>query len=254
MQNMRGHILADCKKYPQDCICGATFPRDEIPYHISHSCPETVISCPFKPLGCDWTSKRGEKEAHDAVHGGQHQQLLIERVMTQENLIKTLEQTAKAVEIKLEQTAKVVERCSVANVHWVIRDVEMKMVQVMDSTQPSIVTSCPFDVADACSSNHAMYLTAKFSRSGEGSSATIRCRLYLQKHAKPSGKRATIGLRGVSTNDDEVDVQGWSLTVRGQGESKVDKVKMFDILRCRLSPFRRAKSQPLHLGHFTIRR
>lgn len=65
-QAMTNHYLKECKKMPDRCdLCGNDdLTREKMPRHIEFDCPWTMMSCPYKSLGCCHDYLRKEEETH----------------------------------------------------------------------------------------------------------------------------------------------------------------------------------------------
>ncbi|KAI6647224.1 TNF receptor-associated factor 4 [Oopsacas minuta] len=58
----------ECQEFPLVCqnVCAGTFKGKELQNHINTDCPNTVISCTYKPFGCNARMKRCELAVHNS--------------------------------------------------------------------------------------------------------------------------------------------------------------------------------------------
>ena len=63
-----------CLDFPLLCSneCLKSLPRKELKSHIDEECPNTIVSCPYKEMGCQVLSKRSELQKHEETFGSKH--------------------------------------------------------------------------------------------------------------------------------------------------------------------------------------
>jgi hypothetical protein len=86
-----------CLKQPTLCLCGLTFPRDELDEHVATDCPRAVIACPYRECGCTEKLERRDMPQHlldltesHAALSSQTLYSLRTRIVALENLTKEL--------------------------------------------------------------------------------------------------------------------------------------------------------------------
>ena len=63
-----------CLDFPLLCPneCLKSLPRKELKSHIDEECPNTIVSCPYKEMGCEVLSKRSELQEHERIFISEH--------------------------------------------------------------------------------------------------------------------------------------------------------------------------------------
>jgi len=127
IRNQLDRHYGECRKYPMQCSkCGhINITRDCMEYHAKHqcpmslidclhclekikrkdrskhhktTCPETRISCTFKPIGCDAMVKRKHIDDHNEQNTVAHLSIVMNLVMEQQQTIRNLNERIRNLE------------------------------------------------------------------------------------------------------------------------------------------------------------
>ena len=75
--------------------CQRSLLRKELESHIKEECPNTLVACPYKEIGCDVSTKRSEIQQHDKLFESNHLKITViyysGKVKSMETLFKDKE-------------------------------------------------------------------------------------------------------------------------------------------------------------------
>merc|ERR1719320_681724 len=97
MKNMKEHQETDCPMFPVPCpqkCRGPKVRRSEIDEHFK-SCPNTILSCEFKYLGCHSDVKRKDVSRHMKNAAVEHTMFLKRRLASLTNYLLTKDSALK---------------------------------------------------------------------------------------------------------------------------------------------------------------
>ena len=103
--------LGECMERTVSCpeACGNEVRRRELSAHMI-VCPEVVISCPYRPLGCAMDLKRGKMHVHLETHASSHVTFLTEKLGQQEGTVQELMRKVEQQEQDTDRLKMVVEQ------------------------------------------------------------------------------------------------------------------------------------------------
>jgi len=99
---MDDHLTRLCGEVAVTCNtgCGASFKRREIKQHESESCPFGILTCEFKPHGCNHTFLRMEYDDHLRTSTTSHLTLLTRSMKAQSDEIVQLKTKLQELEYR----------------------------------------------------------------------------------------------------------------------------------------------------------
>jgi hypothetical protein len=144
-QKLQDHYKS-CPKYPVQCTysCGAVVARYKMATHVSHqgTCPNSLLDCDFKNIGCLFKGKRSELSAHTKNDVENHLSLTVNKLMATEQKLEETERKLAVVESRKSFSLSAKSPESFEHT-WKIENWSQKMLRAKaDVTQK--VKSSPF--------------------------------------------------------------------------------------------------------------
>jgi hypothetical protein len=92
-KELQGHYK-ECPEYPVKCTfnCGETVERCQMAVHVGHhgTCPNSLLDCKLKNMGCPFTGKRSELSIHMTNTIEDHVSLAVNKLVETEQELKEL--------------------------------------------------------------------------------------------------------------------------------------------------------------------
>ena len=94
---------------PSECLKG--LPRKELKAHIENDCPNTIIECPYKEMGCEETMKRRDVEEHEKIYELKHPRMTVQYFSNktdqiEKNCKSQIDQNEKKCKSQIDQNEK----------------------------------------------------------------------------------------------------------------------------------------------------
>ncbi|KAM9315656.1 TNF receptor-associated factor 5 [Gastrophryne carolinensis] len=113
LTDLQAHIGKYCPLYPVPCPnnCNNTCSREELDEHLTTTCPEMEIDCPFSNYGCYIKVKRGKLKVHEETFLGDHMFYVLNRNTKLEKQMLELKQSLEVKETKIQELSDTVKWC-----------------------------------------------------------------------------------------------------------------------------------------------
>ena len=139
-----------CLEFPLLCPnkCLKTLIRKELKSHIEKECPNTLISCPYKEMGCEVLSKRSELQKHEKTFESKHfdttKVFYLNKMKKMESIIQNQKDEINQLTAKVRNMEKECQRSKTLKSH--VLAVTTPSVEVNELTEPIKVNSGPSEV------------------------------------------------------------------------------------------------------------
>jgi len=224
------HHQEECTDIPLECPCGESFRRCDLPNHLT-SCPEQVVECVYRSIGCNEKFKRCQEHDHTVSAMNLHNELLLSTVVglrgdlsnqttLANNTCKQLTESQFLVK-QLGKKVELIERSNSAVFTWRVTGMQDKIqfakAQPEDFSAPSWESS-EFAVPDGLGlSQSLVYLSIEISSMGV-LFLTIRKKQPLQQNSSAKTKPARTGSSQMiaplgSTNSLDLCPLGWTVAL-----------------------------------------
>jgi len=99
----------DCLEALANCLCGSSLKKAVIDLHKNEACPETVIDCSYKHIGCQYQGKRGSMDSH-IISNVSHAELMMKEIIYLRQKDDTLEDLVSKMKSENDRLASQIDQ------------------------------------------------------------------------------------------------------------------------------------------------